>query len=84
MRGIVFNGEGAEYAGRIMHIGKQDVTVEILHKDAPVRESALNITLAQAISAGEKMDFTLQKAVELGIAAIQPLTSTRSVVRLKD
>lgn len=81
---ILFNGNGAEYAARITHINKQDVTVEILSQDIPVRESPLNITLAQAISAGEKMDFTLQKAVELGISAIQPLAAARSVVRLKD
>lgn len=81
---ILFSGDGAEYAARITHIGKQDVTIEILGKDTPMRESPLNITLAQAISAGEKMDFTLQKAVELGISAIQPLAAARSVVRLKD
>lgn len=81
---ILFNGNGAEYPARITHIGKQDVSLEILGKDSPTRESPLNITLAQAISAGEKMDFTLQKAVELGISAIQPLAAARSVVRLKD
>jgi 16S rRNA (uracil1498-N3)-methyltransferase len=81
---ILFNGNGAEYPARITHTGKQDVSVEILGKDIPARESPLNITLAQAISAGEKMDFTLQKAVELGVSAIQPLAAARSVVRLKD
>jgi 16S rRNA (uracil1498-N3)-methyltransferase len=49
---ILFNGNGAEYASRITHIDKQGVTVEILNKDIPLRESPLNITLAQAISAG--------------------------------
>ena len=46
------------------------------------RESPLRVVLAQAISAGERMDYTIQKAVELGVAAIQPVTSDRSVVRL--
>lgn len=46
------------------------------------RESPLDVTLAQAVSSGERMDFTLQKAVELGVRAIQPLASERSVVKL--
>jgi 16S rRNA (uracil1498-N3)-methyltransferase len=46
------------------------------------RESSLDIRLAQGISSGERMDYTLQKAVELGVRAIQPLTMRRSVVKL--
>jgi 16S rRNA (uracil1498-N3)-methyltransferase len=80
----LFNGNGAEFAAQISQISKQRVVVTVLNKTVPLRESSLSVTLAQAISAGEKMDFTLQKAVELGISAIQPLSSTRSVVRLKD
>jgi 16S rRNA (uracil1498-N3)-methyltransferase len=47
------------------------------------RESPLRVTLAQGVSAGERMDLTVQKAVELGVAAIQPLLTERSVVRLQ-
>lgn len=78
----VFNGCGGEGEARITAIGKHSVAVEIAAWRETERESPLQVTLAQAISAGEKMDYTLQKAVELGIAAIQPLASERSVVRL--
>ncbi|GAO34737.1 16S rRNA methyltransferase [Sulfuricella sp. T08] len=78
----VFNGRGGEGEARITDIGKRNVTVEIVGWHAVERESPLQVLLAQAISAGEKMDFTLQKAVELGIGNIQPLASERSVVKL--
>jgi len=78
----VFNGRGGEGEALITGIGKRNVTLEIVGWHAVERESPLQILLAQAISAGEKMDFTLQKAVELGIGNIQPLASERSVVRL--
>ena len=48
------------------------------------RESPLPCTLVQAISSGERMDYTLQKVVELGIAAVQPIYSERSIVRLDE
>ena len=78
----VFNGRGGEGEARITDIGKRHVTVEIVAWHGVERESPLQILLAQAISAGEIMDFTLQKSVELGIGNIQPLASERSVVRL--
>jgi 16S rRNA (uracil1498-N3)-methyltransferase len=78
----VFNGLGGEGEARIADIGKRNVTLEIVDWLDVERESPLQVLLAQAISAGEKMDFTLQKAVELGIGNIQPLASERSVVRL--
>lgn len=78
----VFNGRGGEGEARITDIGKRNVTLEIVDWHDVERESPLQVLLAQAISAGEKMDFTLQKAVELGIGNIQPLASERSVVRL--
>jgi len=78
----VFNGRGGEGEARITDIGKRHVSLEIANWHAVERESPLQVRLAQAISAGEKMDFTLQKAVELGIGHIQPLASERSVVRL--
>ena len=81
-RVTLFNGQGGECEARLARIGKHEVATEILAWHEVERESVLQVTLAQAVSAGEKMDFTLQKAVELGIGAIQPLTSERSVVRL--
>lgn len=78
----LFNGDGAEYAGIIGRVARDGVTVGVTGRAAVDREAPLAVTLAQAISSGERMDYTLQKAVELGAAAIQPLNSSRSVVRL--
>jgi 16S rRNA (uracil1498-N3)-methyltransferase len=77
----LFNGDGAEFSGTLEAHGK-GAAVRLLARDQPERESGLQVTLAQGISSGERMDLTLQKAVELGVAAIQPLTMRRSVVRL--
>ena len=78
---VVFN-DGVEFSAVINRIDRHGVTVK-LATGAPVdRESPLPCVLAQAISSGERMDITLQKAVELGIRAVQPLYSERSIVRL--
>lgn len=80
---ILFDGTGGEYAGRIVSVRKEEVEAELLaHRDREC-ESALRITLAQALQAADKMDLTVQKAVELGAVAVQPLASRRSVVRLE-
>lgn len=78
----LFNGSGGEYEARIDRIHKDDVAVSIAGHRAIERESRLHVMLAQGISSGERMDYTLQKAVELGITAIQPLATRRSVVKL--
>lgn len=78
---VVFN-QGIEFAAVITRIDKHGVTVK-LGPGAPVdRENPLPCVLAQAISSGERMDMTLQKAVELGVRRVQPLYSERSIVRL--
>lgn len=79
----LFNGTGGEYAARITAIGKRDVTVAVERHHPVERESPLPVTLVQALSSGERMDLTIQKAVELGVARIVPVESERSVVRLK-
>ena len=79
----LFNGQGGEYAARIAAIGKHDVTVTIERHDPVERESPLAVTLVQALSSGERMDLTIQKAVELGVTRIVPVASERSVVRLQ-
>lgn len=76
----LFNGDGHEYTGILRTHGP--ATAEILAQRTPERESPLRIVLAQGVSSGERMDMTIQKSVELGIAAIQPLTMRRSIVRL--
>lgn len=78
----LFNGEGAEYAALVVEVARGSVALEIGERRAVDRESPLAVVLAQAVSSGERMDFTVQKAVELGVAAIEPLASGRGVVRL--
>lgn len=79
---VLFNGEGGEYPAVLTHIGKHNVTVKTGPWSERECESPLDVHLAQAVSAGDKMDFTLQKAVELGIRSIQPLLAERCVVKL--
>ena len=79
---VLFNGRGGEYLARIESVAKRKLTVRIEEHRAVERESALPVTLAQAVSKGERMDYSIQKAVELGVAAIQPLVTDHVVVRL--
>ncbi len=79
---ILFNGEGGEYGARIEDIRRAEVVARVHDHNAAERESPLQVHLAQGISSGERMDYTLQKAVELGVAGIQPLAMLRSVVKL--
>jgi len=79
---ILFNGQGGEYTARIERLHRDEVAVGITGFADIERESRLRVMLAQGISSGERMDYTLQKAVELGVAAIQPIAARRSVVKL--
>jgi 16S rRNA (uracil1498-N3)-methyltransferase len=79
---ILFNGDGTDYRVELLRVGKEGVTAKITKWTTVDRESSLQVTLAQAISSGDRMDFTLQKAVELGVCAVQPLAAERSVVKL--
>src|SRR5215212_9566566 len=81
---IAFDGRGNEYAATVERISRGGVSLVLGEPRAVDRESPLHVTLAQGISSGERMDYTIQKAVELGVAAIQPLTTERSVVRLDE
>ncbi|HGO9194806.1 TPA: 16S rRNA (uracil(1498)-N(3))-methyltransferase [Neisseria meningitidis] len=78
----LFNGKGKAHAARLTVLEKRRAGAEILHEETADAESPLNITLIQSISSGERMDFTLQKSVELGVTAIQPVISERCIVRL--
>jgi 16S rRNA (uracil1498-N3)-methyltransferase len=78
----LFDGEGVEHDAVIVRVGQGRVTVQVGAQRAIDRESPLRIVLAQGVSAGERMDYTIQKAVELGVTAVQPVVSSRSVVRL--
>lgn len=80
---ILFDGKGGEYPAAIASVTKRSVEVETGQRVDIDVESPLKVTLAQGISKGERMDYTIQKAVELGISRIVPLTTERSVVNLK-
>lgn len=78
----LFNGDGQNYAAEITEVGKKQLWVRVLSvSDNPV-ESNLYIHLGQGISRGERMDFAIQKAVELGVSAITPLFTERCGVKL--
>jgi 16S rRNA (uracil1498-N3)-methyltransferase len=79
----LFNGDGNEYAGEIASLAKRGVTALVgAAAEAADRESPLRIKLAQGIARGEKMDWILQKATELGVARIVPLVTDRTEVKL--
>lgn len=77
----LFNGDGGEFPGRIAEAGR-GVSVSLDDWRDIERESPLDLTLAQALPSGDRMDWVVQKAAELGVARIQPLGAARSVVKL--
>jgi 16S rRNA (uracil1498-N3)-methyltransferase len=81
---VLFDGSGADFRGEIVAVEGDRVRVRVGERAAGLRESPLAITLVQAVSRGERMDWTLQKATELGVRRIQPVLSARSVVRLDE
>jgi len=81
-RCVLFNGDGYDYSAVISALSKQRVQVRVESKQQVNNESTLTITLLQGIARGEKMDLILQKATELGVHAIIPVSSQRSEVRL--
>ncbi len=81
---ILFNGQGGEFIAKITSVNRAKVNVEISTFVNQERESTLRITLGQALSKGDKMDFTIQKAVELGVNNITPLLTRYSNVRLDE
>lgn len=78
----LFDGSGLEFIGTIVETGKKTVTVELESGQPGLPESALQVHLGQVLSRGERMDWAIQKAVELGVSAITPLFSERCEVRL--
>ncbi|MGH8443780.1 MAG: 16S rRNA (uracil(1498)-N(3))-methyltransferase [Solimonas sp.] len=81
-RFVAFDGRGGEYEAELTAVARRDAEARLLAFIDADRESPLDLTLAQCVSKGERMDYTLQKAVELGVTRIVPLLSSRSVVRL--
>jgi 16S rRNA (uracil1498-N3)-methyltransferase len=80
----LFDGRGGEYGARIKGFRKDSVQVDVQeHRDVE-RESALDLTLVQGVSRGERMDWVVQKATELGVRRIVPILTERSVVKLDE
>lgn len=80
----LFDGSGQEYLGELVEVGKKNVRVELREAFAGQAESPLRVHLGQGLSRGERMDWAIQKATELGAAEITPIVSERCEVRLKD
>ena len=79
---LLFDGSGYEFPATITSVGKKNVDVDIREKIAASIESPLDLHLGQVISRGDKMEFTIQKSVELGVNTITPLISERCGVKL--
>ena len=79
----VFNGDGFDYTALVQD-SKKTTSLKVISKARNNTESKLDLTLAQGIAKGEKMDFLIQKAVELGVTRIIPMKLERCVVRLSD
>lgn len=80
----LFDGSGMEFRGELLDVGKKQVSVELKDEVPGMPESSLRIHLGQGLSRGERMDWAIQKATELGVAEITPIVSERCEVRLKD
>lgn len=79
---VLFNGDGHDYAAELLDNRRDPVRLRVSARLPAVPESALHITLGQAVGKGDRMDYALQKATELGVAAVQPLFTDRTEVRL--
>ncbi|MEO8000748.1 MAG: RsmE family RNA methyltransferase, partial [Arenimonas sp.] len=79
---VLFNGDGSDYQAKIISLAKRGASVEIISSQAVTNESPVHITLVQGIARGEKMDWILQKATELGVQRIVPVITDRTEVKL--
>jgi 16S rRNA (uracil1498-N3)-methyltransferase len=78
----LFDGSGIEFTATLVEVGKKSITAKIISSRVHNIESPLDLHLGQVISRGEKMEFTIQKSVELGVNTITPLISERCGVKL--
>lgn len=79
---VIFNGDGGEYGAQIVHAGKREAIARIGARREPATESPLATHLGQVLSKGDRMEYAVQKAAELGVSEITLLTSSRCDVRL--
>lgn len=80
---FVFNGDGHEYSAILISTSKRECIIRIESQQAANRESPLHTHMAIGVSRGERMDWVLQKATELGVSEITPLFTERTEVKLK-
>lgn len=80
----LFDGSGREFLGELVEVGKKQVRVELSESLEGQVVSPLAVHLGQGLSRGERMDWAIQKATELGVEQITPIVSARCEVRLKD
>lgn len=80
----LFDGSGLEFRASLLEVGKKRVVVQVTESLAGQVESPLHIHLGQGLSRGERMDWAIQKATELGVNQITPIFTERCEVRLKD
>ena len=80
---VLFNGDGHDYPSEIIRVSKNKVDLSVGERVDARSESPLNITLVQALGRGERMDTSLQKCTELGVATFQPLITQRVELRLR-
>ncbi|NLS12875.1 16S rRNA (uracil(1498)-N(3))-methyltransferase [Vibrio sp. SM6] len=81
---LLFDGLGAQFPAQLTDVGKKQVLVEVVERQERSAESPLDLHLGQVISRGDKMEFTIQKSVELGVNTITPLLSERCGVKLDE
>ena len=82
-KAIFFNGKGGEYRVTLTEINKKNAFVSVDHFEAIDRTAPFKVILGQVMSKGDRMDYAIQKATELGVTTIQLLTSDRCEMRLK-
>jgi len=78
----LFNGKGGQWYSKVASITKNEIIIELLEFDESNRESPLNVQIGQCLSRGERMDYAIQKATEMGVTSITPLFSKRCEVKL--
>lgn len=80
----LFDGRGGQWRAQVLQMGRRSVSVQVLEHEPLERELPMPVTLALGVPANDRMDALVEKATELGVAAIQPLLMERSVLRLAD
>ena len=81
---VLFNGDGHEYPATVAEVGRRAVLVEVADRRSPIRESATRLHMAAALPKGDRAQFLVEKLTELGVAALTPLLTERTVVQPRE